>query len=116
MKCLDGLNRDIVDFTGNAIVGLDRDGQTQVRLKFKTALLNHVGGYKAKRGEDAIKAFMVGQKIAQANGKVHLEDAEFDLVKETLGEAQYTALIMGQLYQAMNEATIVQVEGAPEPA
>jgi hypothetical protein len=114
MKKISNLDSEIMDFLGEPInLGTPAE---PMHVNVKKVLVNHIGSIKPKDGEEAIRAYSIGLKIAQSNGSVALEDADFKLLEKSLEDMKYSSLVMGQVFMVLKDAKTVLVEGAPEPS
>jgi len=94
---------EIKDFKGNP-VAITPEGP----LTVKEALLNQLGSYRPQgdsQGKKAIQAVAIGQKVYEhKEGVFECEDSEFAVIKETLAQAAYPAIVMARVWEAVNQA------------
>lgn len=82
-----------------------KDIQTKKKLTSRDIILNHLGLFQG-RGDENIKAYDIGIKIAQLKTQdIILEDAEYELVVKALEKQPpvMSALAIGQTLKSMEE-------------
>lgn len=92
------LDKPIKDFKGEPIL------LNNVPSTLKDIYLHYLGSYSSKDGKSVINAYKLG--IAISNCKepnYEIENADFLILKEATQTSQHGALVMGQLYEVLEE-------------
>lgn len=102
MKTLEGLQEKILDVRGKPVV----DGAGEA-LTIGDALINVMATSQQSEGKKILRAMRVAEKLfASPNNHVELEDAEYDLLKETVlaqGPRVYAVTAMAPLLTLLGE-------------
>ena len=95
------INTKLKNFNGAPVVIINDEP-----INIKDALLQQVGAFNAgKDGKKTIQAYSLGLKISQhTNDPLELEEAEFDLLKETLKVPAYSTIVMAPVLMEIERA------------
>ena len=92
------LDKPIEDFTGKPIL------TNNIPLTLKDIYLHYLGVYSSKDGKSVINAYRLGIAISECKEpNFKIENADFLILKEATQTPQYGALVMGQLYEVLDE-------------
>ena len=70
----------------------------------KDIYLHYLGSYSSGDGKSVISAYKLGIAISNCKDpKIELENADFLILKEATQTPQHGALVMGQLYEVLEE-------------
>ena len=84
------------------------DGQpmllNDIPFILKDVYLHYLGAYSSKDGKSVINAYKLGIAISNCKEpKIEIENADFLILKEAAQTAHHGALVMGQLYEVLEE-------------
>ena len=92
------LDKPIKNFKGEPIL------LNNIPSTLKDIYLHYLGAYTSKDGKSVINAYKLGIAISNCKEpKIELENADFLILKEATQTPQHGALVMGQLYETLEE-------------
>lgn len=96
----------ITNFRGDPI----QEGPDTGPLLLADLICNLLGSMKAANGKEAIRLYTVGAQVymARTSPSIELEDADLELLKRAVdaNTPGYAALIVGQVAQALENASV----------
>ena len=104
------LTKTINNFKGKPITQSteevdEKNRPLQIPMTLKDIYLHYLGIYSSQKGKQVIAAYKLGIVISDCQDPtIQLENADFLLLKEATQTPQHGALVMGQLYEALEEA------------
>ena len=74
-------------------------------ITVRDVLMAHIGSHAGNSGEEMIRIRNLGQRIFDCKKKsLEFEDADFAIIKQSLDKPQFSAIVMGPVWEMINNA------------